>query len=68
MALFAKMFSGGEKVRKDCQQEETDTLPETEELLMKKKEFLKKKIDQELLFAKKNSRKNRRGEINELRY
>ncbi|KAM7396330.1 hypothetical protein PAMP_019375 [Pampus punctatissimus] len=34
---------------------------------MKKKEFLKQKIDQELLFAKKNSRKNRRVALQALR-
>ncbi|XP_044212259.1 charged multivesicular body protein 4b-like [Thunnus albacares] len=67
MSLFVKMFSGGEKVTKNCKQEETEKLPETEELLMKKKEFLKKKIDQELLFAKKNSRKNRRVALQALR-
>nr|XP_046251356.1 charged multivesicular body protein 4c-like isoform X2 [Scatophagus argus] len=62
------MFGGGEKVRKKpCQQEEIEKLPEREELLMRKKEILKKKIDQELLFAMKNSRKNRRGALQALR-
>ncbi|XP_059191743.1 charged multivesicular body protein 4b-like isoform X2 [Centropristis striata] len=68
MALFGKLFSGGEKVRKTpCQQEEIEKLPEREEMLMKKREFLKKKIDDELLFAKTNSRKNRRGALQALR-
>lgn len=49
--------------KKPCRPEEIEKLPEREELLMKKKDFLKTKIDQELLVAKKHSSKNRRGEI-----
>ncbi|XP_045892156.1 charged multivesicular body protein 4b-like [Micropterus dolomieu] len=68
MSLFDKIFHGGEKAtKKPCGQEEIENLPEREELLMKKKDFLKKKIDQELLFAKKNSRKNRRVALLALR-
>ena len=36
-------------------------LRETEEMLIKKQEFLEKKIDQELDIAKKNGTKNKRG-------
>lgn len=61
---FFKLFSGGERVKKKpCQTEEVEKLMEREELLVDKKEDLKRKIDQELLFAKRNSRTNRRGEI-----
>ncbi|XP_044050286.1 charged multivesicular body protein 4b-like isoform X2 [Siniperca chuatsi] len=68
MSLFGKIFNGGEKVRKKpCRPEEIENLVEKEELLMKKKDFLKKKIDQELLFAKENSRKNRRVALQALR-
>ncbi|XP_039989475.1 charged multivesicular body protein 4b-like isoform X2 [Xiphias gladius] len=68
MSLFVRIFSRGEKVRKKpFQHEEIEKLPEGEELLMKKKEFLKKKIELELLFAKKNSRKNRRVALQALR-
>ncbi|GAA6221237.1 charged multivesicular body protein 4c-like [Lates japonicus] len=68
MSLFVKMFGGGEKVRKKpCQPEETEKPQGREELLMKKKEYLKKKIDQELLLAKRNSRKNRRVALQALR-
>ncbi|XP_035521399.1 charged multivesicular body protein 4b-like [Morone saxatilis] len=68
MSLFVKMFSGGEKVRKKPgQQEEIEKPPEREELLMKKKAFLKKKIDQELLCVKKNIRKNRGVSLQALR-
>lgn len=64
MSLFVNTFDGGEKVRKKpCEEDQIEKLSEGEELLMKKKEFLKEKIDQELMFVKKNSRKNRRGEI-----
>lgn len=64
MSLLVKTFDGGEKARKKpCQHDQIEKLSEGEELLMKKKEFPKEKIDQELLFVKKNSRKNQRGEI-----
>jgi len=64
MSLFVNFLCGGEKVRKTaCHQEEIDKLTEIEELLVKKTEFLRRKINQELVTAKKNSRKNRRGEI-----
>lgn len=63
MSLF-KIFSGGEKVGMNpCLQNCTEKLCEGEELLLKKEEFLKKKIDQELLFVRKNCRTNRRGEV-----
>nr|XP_033491932.1 charged multivesicular body protein 4b-like [Epinephelus lanceolatus] len=68
MSLLTKLFSGGEKVKKtSCQQEETENLPDREELLMKKRDYLKKKIEQELLFAKKNCRKNRKVALQALR-
>lgn len=63
MSLFVKVLDSGEKVRKTRQEGKIDKLPEREELLVKKTAFLKKKIDRELLCAKKNCRKNRRGEI-----
>ncbi|KAK5868022.1 hypothetical protein PBY51_012469 [Eleginops maclovinus] len=64
MYFIGKLFSGGEKLTK---QEETETLSDREELLMKKREFLRKKVDQEFLFAKNNSRKNRRAALQALR-
>ncbi|CAK6975127.1 charged multivesicular body protein 4b-like [Scomber scombrus] len=68
MALFVKMFCGGEKVRKKKgQEDESEKLQDAEELLLKKKDFLKRKIDQELLCAKENSRKNRRVALQALR-
>ena len=64
MSLFAKMFGGGGKGGKGpSPQEAIQKLRETEEMLTKKQEFLEKKIDQELLTAKKNGTKNKRGEM-----
>lgn len=40
-----------------------EKLPARGELLVKKKEFMKKKIDHLEFFAKKNSTINRRGEL-----
>ncbi|XP_037834212.1 charged multivesicular body protein 4b-like [Kryptolebias marmoratus] len=67
MSLFVKILGSGEKVRKARQERKVDKLPEREELLNKKTEFLKKRIDQELLCAKKNCRKNRRAALQALR-
>jgi len=47
-----KMPTTGEAIQK---------LRETEEMLVKKQEFLEKKIDDELAVAKKNAQKNKRG-------
>ncbi|KAM9335639.1 charged multivesicular body protein 4c-like [Symphorus nematophorus] len=62
------VFRAGKKVRKKrCPQEEIQKLAEGEESLMKKKDSLTKKIEQELLIVKKNSRKNRRVALQALR-
>lgn len=62
MSLFAKIFGGGGKGGKGpSAQEAIQKLRETEDMLTKKQEFLEKKIDQELLTAKKNGTKNKRG-------
>ncbi|CAI5668079.1 unnamed protein product [Oreochromis niloticus] len=62
MSLF--VFSSGEKVEKEPWMEK---LPARGELLVKKKEFMKKKIDHLEIFAKKNSTKNRRAALQALR-
>lgn len=62
MSLFAKMFGGGGKGGKaPTPQEAVQRLRETEEMLAKKQDFLEKKIEQELVTAKKNGTKNKRG-------
>uniref|UniRef100_A0A4W6CJT1 Charged multivesicular body protein 4B n=1 Tax=Lates calcarifer TaxID=8187 RepID=A0A4W6CJT1_LATCA len=63
MSLFGKLFgSGGKGGKAPTPQEAIQRLRETEEMLAKKQEFLEKKIDQELITAKKNGTKNKRGE------
>lgn len=63
MSLFGKLFGGGGKGGKaPTPQEAVQRLRETEEMLAKKQDFLEKKIEQELLTAKKNGTKNKRGE------
>uniref|UniRef100_A0A3Q1G9S5 Uncharacterized protein n=1 Tax=Acanthochromis polyacanthus TaxID=80966 RepID=A0A3Q1G9S5_9TELE len=64
MSNLNNIRGSGERVRKTTgQQVWIPELSETEERLLKKREFLKEKINQELLFAKKNSRANRKCEI-----
>ncbi|XP_022069067.1 charged multivesicular body protein 4c-like [Acanthochromis polyacanthus] len=61
MSNLNNIRGSGERVRKTTgQQVWIPELSETEERLLKKREFLKEKINQELLFAKKNSRANRK--------
>lgn len=63
MSLFGKIFgSGGKGGKPPTPQEAIQRLRETEEMLAKKQEFLEKKIDTELMTAKKNGTKNKRGE------
>lgn len=63
MSLFAKIFgSGGKGGKAPTPQEAIQRLRETEEMLAKKQDFLEKKIEQELVTAKKNGTKNKRGE------
>lgn len=63
MSLFGKIFgSGGKGGKAPTPQEAIQRLRETEEMLAKKQEFLEKKIEQELVTAKKNGTKNKRGE------
>ncbi|CAB1336253.1 unnamed protein product [Coregonus sp. 'balchen'] len=61
MSVFGKLFGGGGKGGKGpSAQEAIQKLRETEEMLTKKQDFLEKKIDQELITAKKNGTKNKR--------
>lgn len=63
MSVFAKLFgSGGKGGKSASPQDAIQRLRETEEMLTKKQEFLEKKIEQELMTAKKNGTKNKRGE------
>ncbi|KAM7005512.1 charged multivesicular body protein 4b [Tautogolabrus adspersus] len=66
--LFAKLFgSGGKGGKSPTPQDAIQKLRETEEMLAKKQDFLEKKIDHELLTAKKNGTKNKRAALQALK-
>lgn len=68
MSAFLRLFGGGGKGGKaPTPQEAIQRLRETEEMLCKKQEFLEKKIDQELMTAKKNGTKNKRAALQALK-
>lgn len=60
MSFFSKMF-GGKKETPMTTGEAIQNLRETENMLIKKQEFLEKKIEQEITIAKTNGTKNKRG-------
>ena len=59
--FIQKMFGSGKKDKVPTPQEAIQRLRETEDMLMKKSDFLEKKIAMELATAKKNGTKNKRG-------
>ncbi|XP_031157230.1 charged multivesicular body protein 4b [Sander lucioperca] len=68
MSVFGKLFgSGGKGGKAPTPQEAIQRLRETEEMLAKKQDFLEKKIDQELMTAKKNGTKNKRAALQALK-
>lgn len=69
MSFLQKMFGAGGKGDKGMPTtgQAIQKLRETEEMLIKKQEFLEKKIDQELDIAKKNGTKNKRVAIQALK-
>ncbi|KAK6307812.1 charged multivesicular body protein 4c [Coregonus clupeaformis] len=68
MSVFGKLFGGGGKGGKGpSPQEAIQKLRDTEEMLAKKQDFLEKKIDQELITAKKNGTKNKRAALQALK-
>lgn len=62
MSFFGKVF-GGKKENAPTTGEAIQKLRETENMLLKKQEFLEKKIELELDTARKNGTKNKRGRI-----
>lgn len=60
MSFFSNMF-GGKKEQAMTTGEAIQKLRETEEILIKKQEYLEKNIDKEVDIAKKNASKNKRG-------
>jgi len=64
MSLLAKMFGmGGKGDKAPTAGQAIQKLRETEEMLVKKQEFLEKKIAQEIDIARKNGTKNKRGKF-----
>lgn len=61
MSFFGKMFGGKKGEAAPTTGEAIQKLRETENMLIKKQEFLEKKIDMELDTARKNGTKNKRG-------
>lgn len=66
MSAFAKLFGGGKK-NQPSPQEAIQKLRETEDMLLKKSDFLEKKIESELATAKKHGTKNKRAALNALK-
>lgn len=66
MSFFGKMF-GGKKEIAPSTGEAIQKLRETENMLIKKQEFLESKIQQELDCARKNGTKNKRAAIQALK-
>lgn len=67
MSFFGKMF-GGKKEVAPTTGEAIQKLRETENMLLKKQEFLEKKIEIELDTARKNGTKNKRGKTMRLMF
>lgn len=61
MSFFSKVFGGKKEAASPSTAEAIQKLRETEDMLIKKQEFLETKIDNEVLTAKKNASKNKRG-------
>ncbi|KOB75804.1 Shrub [Operophtera brumata] len=61
MSFLGKIFGGKKEEKGPSTHEAIQKLRETEELLIKKQEFLEKKIELEIATARKNGTKNKRG-------
>lgn len=61
MSFFSKVFGGKKEPATLTTAEAIQKLRETEEMLIKKQDFLEGKIELEIQTAKKNGTKNKRG-------
>ena len=61
MSIFGKIFGFKKDEKAVTTGEAIQKLRETEEMLIKKQEFLESKIEQEIGTARKNGTKNKRG-------
>ncbi|XP_060521632.1 charged multivesicular body protein 4c [Cylas formicarius] len=66
MSFFGKLF-GGKKDEAPTTGEAIQKLRETEEMLLKKQDFLEKKIDEYMSVARKNASKNKRVALQALK-
>jgi hypothetical protein len=62
------MFSSKKEEKAPSTTDSIQKLRETENMLLKKQEFLEQKLEQELDIAKKNASTNKRGELKYLFY
>lgn len=67
MSFFSNIFGGKKEPKAPTTGEAIQKLRETEEMLIKKQEFLEKKIEAEIEIAKKNAQKNKRAAIQALK-
>lgn len=63
MSFLGKLFGGKKEEKGPSTHEAIQKLRETEELLLKKQDFLEKKIDLEIQTARKHGTKNKRGKF-----
>ena len=61
MSFFSKIFGGKKESAAPSTAEAVQKLRDTEEMLIKKQDFLESKINQEIITAKQNGSKNKRG-------
>jgi charged multivesicular body protein 4 len=61
MSFLTKVFGGKKEDKPPTTGEAIQKLRETEEMLIKKQDFLEKKIEQEIAVARKHGTKNKRG-------
>lgn len=61
MSFFSKIFSSKKAEPTPTTSESIQKLRDTENMLLKKQEFLEQKLEQELEIAKKNASTNKRG-------
>ncbi|KDR12954.1 charged multivesicular body protein 4b [Zootermopsis nevadensis] len=67
MSFMTKLFGGKKGDKQPTTGEAIQKLRETEEMLIKKQDFLEKKIEQEIAVARKNGTKNKRAAIQALK-
>ncbi|KAG0716689.1 Charged multivesicular body protein 4b [Chionoecetes opilio] len=67
MSLLGKLFGGGKNEKAPTTGEAIQKLRDTEEMLIKKQDFLEKKIQQEISIARQNGTKNKRVALQALK-